>query len=92
VESELPVTRRNFLTGRVELVDKDELFPGSTTSFRIAAVTAGYTRDVDLFPHLESGIGFNVTAYHLPAALQSAYGDRPLALSVYLRLRLKSER
>ena len=91
-ESELPVTRRNFLTGRVELIDKDELFPGSAVSYRIAAATAGYTHDVDLFPHLESGIGFNVTAYHLPAALHSTYGDRPLALSVYLRLRLKAER
>jgi hypothetical protein len=91
-ESELPVTRRNFLTGRVELVDKDELLPDSAASFRIGAATAGYTRDVDLLPHLESGIGFNVTAYHLPAALQSTYGNRPLALSVYLRLRLKAER
>jgi hypothetical protein len=92
VESELPVTRRDFLTGRLELVDKDELLPDSAASFRIGAATAGYTRDVDLLPHLESGIGFNVTAYHLPAALQSTYGNRPLALSVYLRLRLKAER
>ena len=59
-ESVLPIKRKNFLTGRVELVDKDELFDdqpeikqnlailyGST--FRIGAYTIGYTRDVDLF-------------------------------------------
>ncbi len=91
-ESVLPMTRRNFLTARVELVDKDELFPGSDVSYRIGALTGGYTRDIDLFPHLQSGIGCNVTAYHVPGGLQEAYGRRPLAVSVYVRLRLKGER
>jgi hypothetical protein len=99
-ESVLPIKRRNFLTGRVELVDKDELFDdqpqiqqnlailyGST--FRIGAYTIGYTRDVDLFRHLETGIGANFTAYSLPDAIKPYYGDRPLGANVFIRLRLR---
>ena len=58
-ESVLPVNRRNFMTGPLELVDKDELFAGQPESnsnrplygstFRIGAYTLGYTRDIDLF-------------------------------------------
>jgi hypothetical protein len=99
-ESELPVTRRNFLTGRAELVDKDELFSdqpdleerldrtlGST--FRIGAYTIGYTRDVELSRYWETGVGANLTAYTLPGAIQPYYGDRPFGVSVYLRVRLR---
>jgi hypothetical protein len=99
-ESELPITRRNFLTGRAELVDKDELFSdrpsleafldrtvGST--FRIGAYTIGYTRDVELSRYWETGVGANLTAYSLPGAIQPYYGDHPLGVSVYLRVRLK---
>ncbi len=36
VESVLPIRRRNFLTGRIELVDKDELWvPGSLSNRRV---------------------------------------------------------
>ena len=89
-ESVLPVKRKNFLTGRVELVDKDELleiFPGNT--FRIGAYTIGYTRDVDLFQRVETGIGANFTAYSLPDAIKPYYGDRPLGGNVFIRVRLR---
>lgn len=88
-ETVYPVSRRNFLTGRWELVDKDELsVPGI---FRIGAYTAGYTRDVGNIPHLETGIGANVTAYTLPEALKPAYGSRPWGINLYIRVRLKKE-
>src|ERR1700733_4475134 len=99
-ESVLPIHRKNFLTGRVELVDKDELFAdqpeieqnldvlyGST--FRIGAYTIGYTRDVDLFRSVESGIGANFTTYSLPGAIKPYYGDRPIGVNVFIRLRLR---
>jgi hypothetical protein len=103
-ESVLPIHRRNFVTGRFELVDKDELFAdqpelqqnldvlyGST--FRIGAYTIGYTRDIDLFAHIETGIGANFTAYTLPDAIKPYYGDRPVGGNVFIRFRLKpSER
>jgi hypothetical protein len=103
LESVYPFRRRNFFTGRIEYVDKDELFAddpafeaqldrvaGST--FRIGAYTAGYTRDIGTFQMVETGIGANVSVYTLPAAIKPYYGDRPFGASVFLRIRLKPAR
>lgn len=99
-ETVYPVSRKNFLTGRIEYVDKDELFADTPaleaqldrmagSTFRIGAYTAGYTRDIGLFKDIETGIGVNATAYTLPSAIKPYYGDRPWGMNVYLRLRLK---
>jgi hypothetical protein len=86
-ETVLPFRRRNFLTGRVEVVDKDELaVPGI---YRVQAYTAGYTRDVGNFKDVETGIGANVTEYVIPAGLQASYGAHPWGVNVYLRVRLR---
>jgi hypothetical protein len=100
LESVLPVRRKNFLTGRIELVDKDELFSDQPdlaaslartvgSSFRIGAYTAGYTRDIGTFEKIETGIGGNVTSYSLPGAIKPFYGDHPLAFNFFLRFRLR---
>ena len=95
LESVLPFSRKNFVTGRVELVDKDELFndePDSKLaglSFRIGAYTLGYTRDIGTFHNVETGIGANFTTYSTPPAIKPFYGDHPIAVSIYTRLRLK---
>jgi hypothetical protein len=90
-ESVLPLSRRNFVTGRVELVDKDELFGGQPPygTFRIAEYTIGYTRDIPLFRYVETGVGANFSAYSVPAAIQPYYGDRPVGGNVFVRFRLK---
>jgi len=99
LETMLPVSRKNFLTGRIELVDKDELFTDQPdlaaqlartagSSFRIGAYTFGYTRDIGIFDEIETGIGANLTTYSLPGAIKPYYGDHPLGLNLYLRLRL----
>jgi hypothetical protein len=86
-ETVFPFRRRNYLTGRVEVVDKDELtVPGV---HRIQAYTGGYTRDVGTFKHVQPGLGANVTAYAIPDVLHAVYGDHPIGVNVYLRLRLK---
>ena len=100
LESVYPVTRKNFLTGRIEWVDKDELFQdqpaleasldrtaGST--FRVQAYTAGYTRDIAQIRDAETGLGFNLSAYVIPAAIQPYYGARPWGGNVFLRVRMK---
>jgi len=100
VESVLPVGRKNFLTGRAELVDKDELFRGQPeieqrldqsygSTFRIGSYTIGYTRDIKVFRDVETGIGANFTAYSLPGAIKPYYGDHPVGGNIYLRFRLK---
>jgi len=103
VESVWPLSRRNLLTGRFELVDKDDLFAdqpqlqndldvtyGST--FRIGAYTVGYARDIDLFRSVETGIGFNFSTYTLPSAIQPYYGSRPVGGNMFVRVRLKPAR
>ncbi|HEX4134477.1 MAG TPA: hypothetical protein VHY84_07710 [Bryobacteraceae bacterium] len=100
VESVLPIGARNFLTGRAELVDKDELFsdqgeleerPAASagSTFRIGSYTVGYTRDIPVFERVETGIGFNFSTYSLPAAVKPYYGNRPVGGNIFIRIRLK---
>src|SRR5262249_55021269 len=93
LESVAPFRRRNFFTGRIELVDKDELFNDQPEfegrTFRIAAYTVGYTRDIGMFHNVETGIGANFTAYAVPAAMQPFYGSHPVSVNLFARLRLK---
>jgi hypothetical protein len=78
---------KNYLTGRIELVDKDELIlPGN---FRIAAYTGGYTRDLPLVPRIATGLGANITTYTMPDELHTVYGRRPVGIMLFLRLRLR---
>jgi hypothetical protein len=83
----------NYVTGRIELVDKDELFlPGSALygqSFRVGAYTAGYTRDIPLIPKIATGLGANFTTYSIPDELHFYYGRRPIGVLIFLRLRLR---
>ena len=100
-ESVLPLPGKNFLTGRYELVDKDELFSATPdletqldrtagSTFRIGAYTAGLTHDFPNLIHgIETGIGANASTYTLPAAIKPYYGDRPFGVNIFLRLRLK---
>ena len=100
-ESVLPLGVKNFITGRAELVDKDELFvdqpaleqqlsvtAGST--FRVGSYTAGYTRDIAIFDRVETGVGFNFSGYSLPAAIKPYYGDHPVGGNIFIRFRLKA--
>lgn len=100
-ESVVPIGRKNFITGRFEWSQRDELFDydhdlaheieDSTGkhAFNVSAVTLGYTRDVALVKNLQTGIGANVTAYAIDAALKPYYGDRPWGVSMFVRFRLK---
>lgn len=100
VESVFPIRRKNFITGRFELVDKDELFEGQPaieefldlhygSAFRIGEYTLGYTRDLGIFGGIETGLGANVEAYSLPSAIKPYYGEHPIGGNVFLRFRLR---
>jgi len=97
VESVVPISRKNFITGRIELVDKDELFNDqpeiplslSGSTFRIGAYTLGYTRDIKLFSYVESGIGANFSTYSLPDAIRPYYGNHPIGGNIFIRLRIR---
>ena len=87
-ETLYPVRRKDFLTGRMEVVDKDELMLPSVRSAWIRAYTAGYTRDIGTFDNIEAGIGMNATGYSIPDSIRPVYGDYPWGVDVFLRLRL----
>ena len=90
LESVLPVSKKNFVTGRAELVDKDELdVPLTADIFRIGAYTLGYTRDIGTFDHIETGAGVNGSVYSMPSVLKPFYGSRPAGINVYLRFRIR---
>jgi hypothetical protein len=88
-ETLYPVTPRNFVTGRFEWVQKDELIVHG--KFPIQAWTAGYTHDIGTFRRIETGIGANVSAYRIPHELWPTYGQHPWGANFYVRFRLKSE-
>lgn len=99
-ESALPIGNKNFITGRIDLADKDELFAAEAglddfvnrfygSTFRIGAYTFGYTRDISLLKNVETGLGANVETYSLPGAIRPYYGEHPISGNVFLRLRLK---
>jgi hypothetical protein len=86
IETVFPATRKDFLTGRFEVADKDDLL---SEAFRVKAITGGYTRDLAVKSNLETGIGANVTAYRIPTSIQPAYGAHPWGVNLYFRIRLK---
>ena len=98
-ETVWPFGRKNALTGRVEIVAKDELFANTPalesalaatagSVFQVKAYTGGYTRILHTFGAMETAAGANFTAYGVPVAIQPYYGSHPFAANMYIRFRL----
>jgi hypothetical protein len=89
LESTLNFHRRNYLFSRLELVDKDELFPLSPVPsiYRIGGYTFGGVHDMVQNRGYQLGLGADVTVYSKPAALDLAYGGHPVSFQVFLRVR-----
>jgi len=100
----VPFKEKNFFTGRYEWSQRDELFANDRALaqqlftqtgsrwFDINSYIVGYTRDIGIFRNVETGLGANVMLYGIPDSIKPFYGDHPLGVSVYLRLRLKENR
>jgi len=88
-ESTLNFLRRDYAFTRMELVDKDELFPQAPVhpAYRIGAYTFGGVRDVVQNRAWQFGIGADVTVYSKPAVLDAAYGNYPVSFQIFLRMR-----
>lgn len=92
-ESVLQFGKVNYVTGRAEVVDKDELFADQPVpaniangSFRIRALTVGYSRDVLRSGAISGALGANVTGYAIPGAIKPYYGN-PHTFYLFIRLR-----
>jgi hypothetical protein len=100
-ETVVPFRDKNFVSGRYEWSQRDELFAGNpeltaqleqTTGqrwFDVNAYTVGYTRDLGIFFGAQTGLGANVSLYGIPEAIKPYYGDHPMGVNVYLRVRLR---
>jgi hypothetical protein len=100
-ETLVPLGEKNFISGRYEWSQRDELFANNPALeeqlvastgrrwFDVSAYTIGYTRDLFTYHGAETGIGANVSLYGIPASITPYYGDHPLGVNVYLRVRLR---
>lgn len=96
-ESTVRFTDKNYVWGRIENVDRtsellfrDQIEPPNFEESiigRVQAYTGGYERDIDLIPHLATGIGGQITLYSTPSQLRAQYGDHPICAVVFVRLR-----
>jgi hypothetical protein len=89
LESTVNFRQRNYAFTRMELVDKDELFPQAAVhpAYRIGAYTFGGVRDLVQNRVYQLGVGADVTFYSKPGALDAAYGSRPVSFQIFLRVR-----
>jgi hypothetical protein len=89
LESTLHFRRKNYVFARLELVDKDELFPEAPVHpwYRVGAYTFGGVRDLIHDRAWQLGLGADMTFYSKPAALDAAYGGHPVSFQVFLRMR-----
>jgi hypothetical protein len=80
---------RNYAFSRLELVDKDELFPDDPAlpSYRIGAYTFGGARDIIQSRLWQFAIGTDLTFYSKPASLDPVYGQNPVSFQIFLRVR-----
>jgi hypothetical protein len=89
LESTLNFKSRYYAFSRLELVDKDELFPDDPLmpSYRIGAYTFGGERDVFQRGWWQLALGGDCTFYSKPASLDAAYGTNPISFQIFLRAR-----
>jgi hypothetical protein len=89
LESTLNFRERNYLFTRLELVDKDELFPESAIqpTYRIGAYTLGGDRDLIANRAWQLALGADVSVYSKPSALDASYGSHPVSFQIFLRMR-----
>jgi len=88
LESALNFRSKNYALARLELVDKDELFPGNPLlSYRIGAYTFGGARDLLQNQLWQLALGADLTFYSKPTALSSAYGTNPVSFQIFMRVR-----
>lgn len=99
LESTLRFHDRNFTWVRIENVDRtNELLLGNNPEppgfeeryfTRVQAYTVGYDREIGNISHLGTAIGGQLTWYGVPGVLRTDYGNHPVGVAVFLRVRIK---
>ena len=88
LESTLNFKTRNYVFSRLELVDKDELFPDDSfhPSFRVGAYTFGAARDLVHSQFWQLALGGDLTFYSKPSELNATYGQNPVSFQFFVRI------
>ncbi len=91
LESSLNFATKNYAFTRLELVDRDELFPEGgpvgIDSFRVGKYTFGSARDLVHDSNWQVALGADFSLYSKPAVLNPYYGVHPVSFRVFLRVR-----
>jgi hypothetical protein len=97
LESTLRFRNKNYAWTRIENAERsNELILGEAplpAGFQeqpigmVQAYTVGYDRDFDFVPHLASAVGAQITNYGVPDRLKPIYGEHPVGVAVFVRLR-----
>ena len=78
--------------GRLENVQKDELFPTTDPRdgqiFDVTKFSAGYIHDFPRWHHVKFGIGGLGSIFILPGNLTSTYGQTPASFMLFARVKL----
>jgi hypothetical protein len=100
-ESLIRFRQKNYAWTRIEsaersnelIIGENPLPPGfeEQSVGHVQAYTAGYDRDIGLFPHVASAMGAQFTGYITPARLQATYGAHPVGVVFFVRFRPFSE-
>ena len=92
LESAVRIERQHTVFGRVERVDKDELFaagdPLLGQSFTVNKVGLGYIYDFAQWKRSQWGVGALGSVHLLPAGLKPAYGGTPGSFMLFARVKL----
>lgn len=92
LESAVMLDSEHTVFARLERVQEDELFSGSSPLAGqvsgVAKLSLGYIHDWPLAEHLKFGLGGLVSVYSLPKAVDSSYGN-PRSYMVFARLKLE---
>lgn len=92
LESAYVLHDKHTLFGRYDQVENDELFqagsPLADQDFLIHKLSLGYIYDFARTGPVAWGVGGLVSAYRMPSALDSVYGDKPRSYMVFLQVRL----
>ena len=87
---------RTALFGRAEVVDVEteklllgggHSHGGASLKDTVTAFSIGVMRDVATWRGFELGLGGNLTAHAVPAALRETHGDDPVSFQIFFRVR-----
>ena len=91
LETAIHVRKVHTLFGRVERVDKDELFdsgPQAGSVFTVNQLSFGYIYDFASWKHSQWGVGAVGSLGVVPAALKPVYGSAPASFMLFARVKI----